>query len=87
MKFSLLGVFAALSLNIIKAEVILNVIDNCFEYGDDGNCKTCEFRYVLKDGECAQVSDFCNTWDESTGDCVTCYDGFKLEVGACILGA
>ena len=32
-----------------------------------------------------KVSDLCETYDESTGKCLTCYLGFKLdeEKGSC----
>lgn len=35
---------------------------------------------------CRQVSDFCRTWD-GEGLCLTCYGGYTLKDGACVLDA
>lgn len=45
----------------------------------------CAPRTVLKDGKCVAVSDQCKTWSSTTGDCLSCYDGYTLETGACII--
>lgn len=45
----------------------------------------CPFRTVQISGECVQVSDLCATWDEVTGKCLTCYGGYTLSEGACVL--
>lgn len=49
------------------------------------NPGTCPFRTVSKNGECVAVSDQCNTWDNTTGDCLTCYGGYTLSAGKCIV--
>lgn len=46
----------------------------------------CPYRTVLKDGACVKVSDLCNTWNGVTGDCTSCFYGYKLSGGACIIG-
>lgn len=47
----------------------------------------CGFKEYLKDGKCLPVSEQCNTWSEETGDCLTCYDGWTLKDGACVVEA
>ena len=45
----------------------------------------CPYRNFMKDGVCVRVSDQCKTWSTSTGECLTCYDGYKLSQGACVI--
>ena len=44
------------------------------------------FRFVLENGACKAVSDQCKTWNVSTGACLSCYDGWTLSNGACVVG-
>ena len=37
----------------------------------------------MKNGLCAPISDYCNTYNNITGDCTSCYDGFLLRDGYC----
>ena len=38
----------------------------------------------MQSGLCKQVSDLCKTWDETTGDCLTCYLGYGTPInGRC----
>ena len=30
------------------------------------------------------ISDFCKTWDDYDGMCLTCYKGYKLDEGECV---
>lgn len=46
----------------------------------------CGFRHVKVNGECKEVSDQCKTWDGLNGDCISCYDGWTLSEGACVIG-
>lgn len=58
----------------------------CHKFCSDGTCcLECSFRcYMDKYGKCHPVSDFCNTWDNCTGKCLTCYDGYGDPVnGVC----
>ena len=34
---------------------------------------------------CQPVSDFCQTWDRQSGNCLTCYDGYRINNNQCIL--
>ena len=36
-------------------------------------------------GVCVPVNDQCSTFDENTGDCLSCYLGYNLEGGKCII--
>lgn len=39
-------------------------------------CVQCIDRYFkAQSGLCQQVSSLCNTWDSSSGNCLTCYPG------------
>jgi len=47
----------------------------CKTYSPDGyKCLECAFHaYKDKDGVCQNVSDFCKTWDDKTGHCLSCF--------------
>jgi hypothetical protein len=46
----------------------------------NGTCTNCSVRYYLDSlGICQPVSDYCRTWDSSTGACLTCYNGYLLN--------
>ena len=48
-------------------------------------CLQCSNNWVFNDkGVCIPVSDQCNTFD-SRGNCVTCYKGYNLVSGKCVL--
>jgi hypothetical protein len=32
---------------------------------------------------CTKVSDYCKTWDNTSGKCLSCYGGFSLSSGIC----
>lgn len=46
--------------------------------------KTCPYRTVKIYGVCEPVSDLCETWYQN-GDCKTCYLGYGLKNGACVI--
>lgn len=56
----------------------------CASFDANGNCNACSYRTVLINGRCIPVSDLCNTWDEKTGLCISCYSGYTLTYyGTC----
>lgn len=58
----------------------------CKTYTPDGyKCVECAYHsYMDKKGICQPVSDYCKTWDEKTGDCTSCFDGYGHPVkGVC----
>lgn len=52
---------------------------NCSQWSDDGKtCLKCSQR-SYKDttlGRCMRVDDACKTWNQTSGDCLTCYDSY-----------
>ena len=56
---------------------------NCATFDNSQNCVQCAQRYVMSEGKCTAVSDFCNTYDPVTGFCTSCYQGFGLKYGYC----
>ena len=47
-------------------------------------CLQCSQRYYFNGNKCLQVSDQCNTWNNTTGRCNSCYDGYDLLLdGTC----
>ena len=48
-------------------------------------CTECADRtYFNKNGLCTPVSAQCNTFDKSTGHCLTCFAGYDVVDGACV---
>lgn len=50
----------------------------CVVGNTGGSSGQCAYRYVYIGGSCVAVSDQCYTWSQSTGDCLSCYDGYTL---------
>lgn len=50
----------------------------------DGSCLQCYFRFYYSPihKKCLQVNDLCQSWD-NLGNCLTCYNGYKLNAGVC----
>lgn len=59
---------------------------NCKVYSN-GVCQQCADRYFMKAGKgaCVQVSTLCNAYDNQTGLCSSCYDGYMLSGGLCTI--
>ena len=54
--------------------------------GSDGSDQLdCPYRTVKIDGKCLPVSDQCKTWDDTTAECTSCYQGWNLDDGECTL--
>ena len=50
-----------------------------------GECKECSSHWVFNaNGLCIPVSGQCRTWDESSGECKTCFLGYDLNNGDCV---
>ena len=59
---------------------------NCKTFSADGyKCLECAYHsYMDEDGCCHPVSDFCKTWDNCTGHCTSCFEGYGEPVdGVC----
>lgn len=67
----------------------LNAIDFnrdslCAEF-NGSTCVRCATRAYFNNGICSEVNVNCNTFDASTGVCLTCYNGYQLNNGQCIV--
>lgn len=48
-------------------------------------CTECSFSYVFNlVGSCISVSDQCKTYNETNGECTSCYHGYSVVNGSCI---
>ena len=57
---------------------------NCKDFSN-GRCNECPFRaYFDANGICQFVNGQCQTWDLQDGHCLTCYNGYNLDNGACV---
>lgn len=51
-----------------------------------GSCKDCVSGfYVGSEGKCKQASPLCRTFDSKNGNCLTCYNGYEVSSGACVI--
>jgi hypothetical protein len=48
-------------------------------------CLSCSPYWYFVNGVCTPVSDLCRTYDAKTGACLTCYLGYDLTNGSCVL--
>ena len=48
-------------------------------------CLACSTNWVLINNVCVPVSDQCATFNSTTGNCITCYKGYNLDQGRCII--
>lgn len=62
---------------------------NCQAYDANNNCNLCANKYYLDgaSGKCMPVSPLCNTFNSLTGVCLSCYQGYILQTGQCIVGS
>jgi len=58
----------------------------CHAYDPCGVCIDCPTRSILTEAHtCLKVSDQCKTWCNETALCTSCYQGWALYKGTCIL--
>jgi proprotein convertase subtilisin/kexin type 5 len=48
-------------------------------------CVACSHFWFFKNGVCTPVSDLCKTYDNVIGVCLTCYLGYDLVNGNCVI--
>ena len=48
------------------------------------SCKKCSDFWYSSEGLCLPVSDNCKTFDETNGQCLSCYAGYDLNSGSCV---
>lgn len=51
--------------------------NNCANF-TNGICLKCSRGFYMKQGVCTMVSALCNTYDETSGFCTSCYPGYSL---------
>lgn len=60
---------------------------NCKKFSPNNMCTQCAIKFfVNNNGKCSPVSPLCNNYDNLTGNCLSCYPGYVVSGGACILG-
>lgn len=60
---------------------------NCISFSLSGQCAACSSRFIMKSGLCTPISPLCKTYNTTTGNCISCYPGYYLSSGACIVGS
>ena len=61
---------------------------NCKEFNTDNTCSKCSNRYFVSEyGKCSPVNPLCFGYNPGNGACTTCYRGYVLENGRCIVGS
>jgi hypothetical protein len=58
-------------------------VENCYAYDSFSQCIKCYDRFYLNGNSCAAVNVFCKTFDDHTGNCLSCYSTFTLANGRC----
>lgn len=49
------------------------------------SCIQCSKAWYFSNGVCTPVSDQCRTWSNTTGACLTCYNGYLLNGRNCVV--
>ena len=58
----------------------------CASFSPSGSCLRCSNRYYFSNsGACVPISGNCNTYDDRTGGCTSCYPTFVLQNGECYI--
>ena len=59
-------------------------ISNC-EVEQFSSCVQCRARFYLEQGRCNPIGMGCDSYNGFTGECFTCFTGYKLELGKCLV--
>ena len=57
---------------------------NCANF-TNGRCVRCAQGSFFSNGNCVSVSPLCRTYDNNTGVCTSCYDGYDLRGPTCVV--
>ena len=52
---------------------------------DNQRCLECSTRWFFNNGVCQSVANLCRDFDATTGACTSCYTGYNLQNGQCVL--
>lgn len=85
---TLLVVFIVLIAGVSASNIRSLLWDDpfCNTFSSDGtSCLKCSSHYWMdKYGKCIAVSDMCKTWNEITGKCTSCFQGYGSPIdGVC----
>jgi len=81
----IVSLLALLYLVQMQSIVIRNI--GCKTYDANSTCIDCSTRYYLDNNTiCQPVNPNCNTYDNKSGACLTCYPGFGLIEDTCLPG-
>ena len=61
----------------------INFDPNCNKYDEVsivGNCLECSQGFFLNITQCLQVDPLCKTFNNQNGYCLSCYNGYKLNI-------
>lgn len=61
-----------------------NADPNC-KTSDGSNCNACITGFYLQSNKCYQVSPLCKTFDQFSGACTSCYNGYDLVAANCVI--
>lgn len=63
-----------------------NSNSNCAQYSSDQICLKCSSGYYFNaNGICTVINPLCATYNVINGQCLTCYNGYSLNLGSCVL--
>ena len=62
-----------------------NTDPNCFKFLPSGLCEQCYVSFFPSAGVCKQVNQLCRTANYTDGTCLSCYPGYTLSSGNCII--
>lgn len=58
---------------------------NCLKFLPSGLCQECYTSFYVLGGVCKEVNPLCKTSNSSDGTCLSCYPGYSLSNGFCII--
>jgi proprotein convertase subtilisin/kexin type 5 len=72
--------------NCVVANTTGNADPLCARWAN-GVCSQCAQSAYFSNGVCVQSNTFCKTFDSTNGACTSCYGGYDLANGDCVLAA
>jgi hypothetical protein len=57
----------------------------CNTFDSTGKCTKCATGAYFNNGVCVQANANCQTFSQTNGWCLSCYAGYSLQVGQCVL--
>jgi hypothetical protein len=60
---------------------------NCIQFNLSGQCINCSSRFFMKGTMCTPINPLCRTFNITTGNCLSCFPGYYLSNGNCLVGS